>query len=179
MFLILEPLFPYVLAQAVPQSCETERYDKKIEIYHGIYHSRSASASIKIQKLSNLILKPWSFSENVHIEKIRNFWNGITEKMFLFFQPPVFLIFVKIWTPVFVFENYKKLDIKCTIVFQVFIKFWSSERNTENTMSQLYFNEEIDYSEENTCENDVFRSTIFHHRKKLNIFTPQLLIYYM
>ena len=26
------------------------------------------------------------------------------------------------------------------------IKFWSSERNTENTMSHLYFNEESDYT---------------------------------
>ena len=55
------------------------------------------------------------------------------------------------------------------IVFQVFIKFWSSERNTENTMSNLHFDEESDCSEENTCENEVFRSTILHHRKKLNI----------
>ena len=46
-------------------------------------------------------------------------------------------------------------------------------------MPKLYFNEEIDYSEENRCENDVFRSTILDHRKKLNIFTSQLLIYYM
>ena len=48
----------------------------------------------------------------------------------------------------------------CMIVFHAFIKFWSIERNTENTMSHLYFNEESDYSEENTCENEVFRSTI-------------------
>ena len=27
-------------------------------------------------------------------------------------------------------------------------------------MSHLYFNEESDYSEENTCENEVFHSTI-------------------
>ena len=40
------------------------------------------------------------------------------------------------------------------------IKFWSSDRNTENTMSLLYFNEDSDYSEENTCENEVFCSTI-------------------
>ena len=39
------------------------------------------------------------------------------------------------------------------VVFQVFIKFWSSERNTENAMSHLYLNEERDYPEENTCEN--------------------------
>ena len=36
-------------------------------------------------------------------------------------------------------------------------------------MSHLYFNKESDYSEENTCGNEVFRSIIFHHRKKLNI----------
>ena len=40
------------------------------------------------------------------------------------------------------------------------IKFWSSERNTENTMSHLYFNEESNYSEENTCEYEVFCSII-------------------
>ena len=34
--------------------------------------------------------------------------------------------------------------------FPGFIKFWSSKRNTENTMPHLYFNEESDYSEENT-----------------------------
>ena len=43
------------------------------------------------------------------------------------------------------------------------IKFWSGERNTgntENKISDLYFNEERDYSEEDTCDNKVFRSTI-------------------
>ena len=40
-------------------------------------------------------------------------------------------------------------------------------------MSYLHFNEESDYSEEDTCDNEV------HHRKKLNIFTLQLLIYYI
>ena len=55
-------------------------------------------------------------------------------------------------------------------------------------MSGLYFNEESDYSEQNTCDNKVFRSTpFFNHfslsdpeqkRKKLNIFTLQLPIYY-
>ena len=63
------------------------------------------------------------------------------------------------------------------IVFQVFIELWSSERITENTMSHLYFNGESDCSEENTSENEVFRSTILHHRKKLNMFTPLLPMY--
>ena len=40
-------------------------------------------------------------------------------------------------------------------------------------MSYLHFNEESDYSEEDTCDNEV------HHRKKLNIFTLQLPIYYI
>ena len=44
-------------------------------------------------------------------------------------------------------------------------------------MSHVYFIEESDYSEENTCENEVFRSTILHHRKKLDIFMPQMPIY--
>ena len=29
-------------------------------------------------------------------------------------------------------------------------------------MSHLYFDEESDYSEENTCDNEVFCTTIFH-----------------
>ena len=40
------------------------------------------------------------------------------------------------------------------------IKFWSSERNTENMISHLYFNEESDYFKKNTCENEVFCFTI-------------------
>ena len=58
------------------------------------------------------------------------------------------------------------------IVFQVFIKFWSTEWSTENTMSHLYLNEESDNPEE-------IRSTILHNRKKLNMLTSQLPIYYM
>ena len=46
-------------------------------------------------------------------------------------------------------------------------------------MSHLYFNGESDYSEETTCENNVFRSIILHHKKKLNIsqFTCQFITY--
>ena len=45
---------------------------------------------------------------------------------------------------------------------QIRVKFWFSESNTENTMSgaDLYFNEESDYSVENTWDNEDFRSTI-------------------
>ena len=46
-------------------------------------------------------------------------------------------------------------------------------------MSHLYLKEESDYSVENTCDNEIFRFTILHHRNKLNIFTPQLQIYYV
>ena len=55
---------------------------------------------------------------------------------FFYFQPSVFLIFVKIWTPVFTFYFWliniwrkwwtyvlRKLAIKCMIVFQVSINF--------------------------------------------------------
>ena len=40
------------------------------------------------------------------------------------------------------------------------IKFWSSDGNTENMMSHLYFNEDSEYSEETTCENEVICSTV-------------------
>ena len=33
-------------------------------------------------------------------------------------------------------------------------------KDTENMMSHLCFNEESDYFKENTCENEVFRSTM-------------------
>ena len=47
------------------------------------------------------------------------------------------------------------------VVSQIFIKFWSSERNTgNNTMSHLYFNEESDYSEENTVLGQLPQSKI-------------------
>ena len=55
------------------------------------------------------------------------------------------------------------------------IKFWSSDRNTENTVSQLYVNEDSYYSEEKTWKWNIS----LHHRKKLNILTPQLPIYYI
>ena len=55
------------------------------------------------------------------------------------------------------------------------IKFWSSERNTENTMSHLYYNEDSDYSEENACENEVFRFSIENKTKHMS----QLPIYYI
>ena len=79
--------------------------------------------------------------------------------------------------------------------FSSFLKFWSSEGNTENTTSDLYFNEESDYSVESTSDSENFRPTILHAfqfepeqkkgvvitavRKKLNIFTLQLPIYYI
>ena len=44
--------------------------------------------------------------------------------------------------------------------FSNFIRFRVTERSTENTISDLYFNEECDYFEENTSDNQVFRYTI-------------------
>ena len=40
-----------------------------------------------------------------------------------------------------------------------FIKFCFIERNTGNTMSYLYFNEESNYSNQNACDNEVFAKT--------------------
>ena len=53
------------------------------------------------------------------------------------------------------------------IDFQVSLNFESSEKNTENMMSHLYSKKEGDYSEENTYDNEVFRSTIVHHRNPI------------
>ena len=44
--------------------------------------------------------------------------------------------------------------------FSSFIKFLFSERNNENKMSYLFFNEESDYSKENISGNEDLRSTI-------------------
>ena len=46
------------------------------------------------------------------------------------------------------------------ITRSLLLKFWSSERNIENSMSRLYFNEKSDYSQDNKCKNEVFVSTI-------------------
>ena len=64
-------------------------------------------------------------------------------------------------------------------IWYISLNFDPVKKNTENTMSRLYFNEESDYSEENTCDNEVFCTTILHHRRKVNIFTLQLSIYYI
>ena len=46
---------------------------------------------------------------------------------------------------------------KYLIVYQISLNL---DPVTENTMSDLYFNEECGYSEENTCDNEVFHSSI-------------------
>ena len=43
----------------------------------------------------------------------------------------------------------RKDVIKCMTLFQFSLNF--DEKNTENTMSPWYFNEESNYSEKNTC----------------------------
>ena len=52
-----------------------------------------------------------------------------------------------------------------------FNKFWSSEKNTENMMSHLYFNEESDYPEQSICDSEDFCTTVLQHWKELNIIT--------
>ena len=54
------------------------------------------------------------------------------------------------------------------------LKFWSRERNTEKTMSHLYFNEKSHYSEENTWEKEVFCSTI-ERNKHIHVLAADLL----
>ena len=43
-------------------------------------------------------------------------------------------------------------------MLQPFFKF---QKNTENTLSDLYYNEQRDYSVENTSDNEEFHSNIF------------------
>ena len=73
------------------------------------------------------------------------------------------------------------------IVFRVSLSFDPMKKNTEIAISDLYFSEKSDYSEENISDNENFRSTILQpfqfepeqkkfvvmraRRKKLNIFT--------
>ena len=59
--------------------------------------------------------------------------------------------------------------IKCMIVFQELNFDPVKEILKMRCHSHLYFNEESDYFEENTCENG---SLSLCHRKKPNIFTP-------
>ena len=91
-----------------------------------------------------IFYKPWALKEysnetlNIfwknHMWKFGNSWNEITEKyIFFFFQPSVFFIFVKIWTPVLTFHFrliklwcnnehvlriIRSCCVKCMIVFQ-------------------------------------------------------------
>ena len=51
------------------------------------------------------------------------------------------------------------MNLRFYILFLV-DKSWSSERNAENKISDSYFNEESDYSKENTSDNLDFHSTI-------------------
>ena len=68
------------------------------------------------------------------------------------------------------FENYYRLVIKCTIVFQASLNFDPVKEILKyNVTFTFQLNEESDFSEENTCNNEVFPSTILHHRQKLNI----------
>ena len=60
--------------------------------------------------------------------------------------------------------------------FSGFMKFWSSENNTENTMDLTFIMKKVTILMKihvtiKSC------TTILHHRKKLNIFTLQLPIY--
>ena len=80
-----------------------------------------------------------------------------------------------------------KHPINSMIVFRVSLSFDPMKKNTEIAISDLYFSEKSDYSEENISDNENFRSTILQpfqfepeqkkfvvmraRRKKLNIFT--------
>ena len=65
------------------------------------------------------------------------------------------------------------------IVFQVSLNFNSVKEILKKAMSYLYFNEESDYSEENTSENEDLCSTIlqsfqFVSRQKKNVREKKL-----
>ena len=87
---------------------------------------------------------------------------------FFYFRGSASLIFVKIWTPVFTFYFWL---INLIFVFQVLLNF--DKEILE--ISDLYFNEESDYSEENTSDKDDFRYTIlqlfqFEPEQKKNVW---------
>ena len=93
------------------------------------------------------------------------FWKK-EKALFSYLQRPVYLIFVKYEPPLlhFIFERYIYnvnsehalgiiTNLWCYGSFSSFIKFLSTENNTVNAMSDLYFNEESNYSDENTNDN--------------------------
>ena len=138
-------------------------------------------------------MKYWAFSEKVRIEKVRNSWIEITEKYTFFLFPTVrifyfcknmnprlyilFLVDKSVTQIMNMFWELLEAGIKCMIVFQELncdpLKKVRNSRPEVYTVSYLYFNEESYYSEEN-----VEMKSLLHHRKKLNIFTSQLLIYW-
>ena len=149
----------------------------------------SSWSCLKDETLNIAPTKHWTFSEKAHIWKFRNTWNEITEKyiFFFFFQPSVFFIFVKIWTPAF-FSFYIRL-----------IKLW---RNNEHVLriirsccvkGMIVF-QELNFDQvkeilKTRCHIYILMKKVIilrrkwslwlHHSNKLNIFTSQLLIYYM
>ena len=91
--------------------------------------------------------------------KIKNFWNEITEKCFFLFPTVCIFGFVKIWTPVF--TSYFLVDKSVTSIMNMRFENYDFRNLLLNDlMSDLYFNEESDYSEQNTNDNEVFRSII-------------------
>ena len=162
------------------------------------------------------------FWKKTQIWKIRHFWNEKTvENLFFYFQWSVYLISIKIWTPVLrfhfwlvslwykkwtFFENYYKLVIKwlfsqanllnkCYDRFSSVIKFWSNERNTEARCKIYILIKKVIILRKIHVTMKSFVPPLFNYfswslnrkkyvvmipmRKKLNIFTLQLPIYYI
>ena len=69
---------------------------------------------------------------------------------------PATLLKKRIWQGCFP-VNFVKFLRKLFLIEHL---WWLLQKYTENTVRHLYFTEESDYSKENTCGNEVFRSTI-------------------
>ena len=111
------------------------------------------------------------------------------------YSPPFLLAYTTGTQGCFTKTSLVNLWNKCYDRFSGFIKFWFSKRNTEITMSNLYLIEKVIILKKIQVTMKTLAPTFFNHysltlrrkkhavmraiRKKLNIFTLQLLIYYI
>ena len=70
--------------------------------------------------------------------------------------------------------KHRKKVLSSQASISIFVLNW-----VKHDFPREYRYEESDYSKVNTCDNEIFRSTILQHKKKLKKSTLQLPIYYI
>ena len=127
----------------------------------------------------------WTFSKKVHTGKFRNFWNEITEKSFFLFPTVCIFDFCKNTNPrlnILFLVDKSMTEIMNTvlrIIRSLLLNVWSFFMFSLNfdpvkeilkIRCHIYiFVKKVIILRKIHAKNEVFRSTILHHRKKLNV----------